>query len=70
MATGAASEGVFSMAWHVMNSKQANIKSSSVNGPLFFNSAFKAKNKELKVDQKVSHFYLKVFFKSFCCVWN
>jgi len=58
MATSAASERVFSMALHVVNSRIAKIKSSSVNNTLSFNSAFKAKNEALKVDQNVSHLLL------------
>ena len=66
MATSAASERVFSMARYVVNSRRANVKSSSVNDILFFNSAFKAKNGALEVVQKASHYYLTVFFKNFC----
>jgi len=42
-ATSTASEQVFSMSAHVMNSRRANFKSLSMNNILFFNSAFKAK---------------------------
>ena len=60
MVSNAASERVFSMAGHVVNSRIANLKSSSVNDVLFFNSAVKATNEALKVDQNVSYF--TVFF--------
>jgi len=43
MATSTVSERVFRMAGHVVNSRRANLKSSSVNDILFFNSALKAK---------------------------
>jgi len=41
------------MAGHIVNNKRANLKGSSVNGMLFFNSAFKVKNEALKVDKKL-----------------
>jgi len=70
MATRAASEGMFSMAGPILNNRRAHLQSSSVNDILIFNSAFKAKNKAFKVDQKVLHFNYTVFFKSFCWLWN
>ena len=65
MATSTANGQVFSMAEHVINSRRANLKSLSVNDILFFNSAFKDKNKMFKVGRKVSHFYLTVMFDTF-----
>jgi len=39
MTTNAASDRVFCMAGHVVNSRRANLKSSFENGTLFFNGA-------------------------------
>jgi len=50
MASNSASERLFSMAGHVVNSRRANFKSSSVNGILFSKSVFKAKKEALKVE--------------------
>jgi len=70
MAISFAGEQAFSNGWDVVNSRRANLNSSSVNDILFFKSAFKPKNKALKVDQKVSHICFTVFFKSFCWLWS
>jgi len=50
MATGAANERVFSMDEHVVNSRGASLKRSSVNDILSLNSALKAEKEALKVD--------------------
>jgi len=41
------------MAGHVVNSRRANIKCSSVNDTFLFKRAFKANNEALKVDEEV-----------------
>jgi len=51
------------MAGHVMNSRKANLKSSSVNDILFFYCAFRVKNEVLRVDQNVSNFNLQCFLR-------
>jgi len=67
MATSAANERVFSIDGHVVNSRRANLKSSSVNDILFFSSALRKKRWRLT---QVSHFYFAVFIKSFRWLWN
>jgi len=67
MATSAASERVFSMDGHVVNSRRANLMSSSVSDKLFFNSALKV----TKCSRLTKRFHIfKVSFKSFCWLWN
>jgi len=61
MTTIASREQAFCTAGHVVNSRRANLKSSSVNDVLF-----EAKKEELKVDKKVSHFCITVSCMSFC----
>jgi len=61
MATNAASERVFSMAGHALNSGRANLRSSSVNDIILFNSPLKAKNEAIKVDQQVSRFQFCIY---------
>jgi len=41
------------MAGHVVNSRKPNLKSSSVNNVVCFNSSLKDKKEAFKVDQKV-----------------
>ena len=65
MTTIASREQAFCTAGHVVNSRRANLKSSSVNDVLF-----EAKKEELKVDKKVSHFCITVSCMSFCWLWN
>jgi len=66
MAPSAASEQVSNMAGHVVN-RSVNLKNSSMNNILFFNSSLKAKKEG----------WLTGFtalccsvFKSSCCLWN
>jgi len=49
MVIGAAGELVFTMAGYVVNGRRANLKSSSVNDTLFFDSALKAEKEAVKV---------------------
>ena len=50
MATNAASEQVYNIARPVVNSRRGNLKSSSVNNMLYFNSALKTKKEAFTVD--------------------
>jgi len=50
MAINAASEQVYNIARPVVNSRRGNLKSSSVNNMLYFNSALKTKKEAFTVD--------------------
>jgi len=63
MATSTASEQVFSMAGHVINSKRPNLKSSSMNNIPFANSAFKVRTKRSRLT-KTFYILLYSVFKS------
>jgi len=52
------------MAGHVANSRGASLKSSSASAIRFLSNALKAKKDALKVDQKVSQFYFRVFLRA------
>jgi len=56
------------MAGHVVNSRRANLKHTSVNHILFSHTALTTYKEGLQVDEKVSHFYIRsaVLIKSFC----
>jgi len=59
-----------SMAGHVANSRGASLKSSSASAIRFLSNALKAKKDALKVDQKVSQFYFRVFLRASVLLWN
>jgi len=50
MATGTAHERVFGMDGHAMNSRRANLQSSSMNDVFFVNSELKAETEAPKVE--------------------
>ena len=59
-----------STAGHVANSRGASLKSSSASDIRFLSNALKAKKDALKVDQKVSQFYFRVFLRASVLLWN
>jgi len=58
MAIGAASELVFIIDGHVVNSTRINLKSSPVYGILFFNSAVKLREKPWRLTERFHIFTL------------
>ena len=65
MTTSACSERVYCTAGHVVNSRAANLKSSSVNDILFFNGDLKLRTKRSSLTKRF-HIFILVFFMSFC----
>ena len=59
--TNAAGERAFCTAGHVVNSRRANLKSSSVNDVLFFNGALKLRTKPSKLTKRFHIFTLQCF---------